>query len=234
MKTKLKVPSTVASAKPPKKQPAPPAKKAAPAKKTSSKGLTVAGQAIPGDVVQEWKDGGRMSELASKHGVKRGALKRAIIKAVGGKVAFKKLRDDGAGGQMELFGGKRAEGGAKTWDDSKAIVTRYTDKDNKKWKGGSVQVPSGHSYESRPTITSPKGVTYILAQANERADMVYHGRHASSLGPLRFKLYEQSSAKKKLEGMKEAIAAGVKKHQAKRAAKRAAKLMRKKTKKGAK
>jgi hypothetical protein len=213
----LKVPPTIAKAKQPKKG-------ATVVTPVVDGALIVAGKTINAMALDEWKSGKQgMAALANKYGVKRGALKRAIVKAVGGKAKFKAMRDQGAGGTAEPFGGKR--GVRVPVEVSDAKVPTVTRKQTKGWTSRSAMIGGVPT----TVIIDANKVEYVPAMTNERADLIYRAEkcrpacdNPSCKGAtLRLRRLETSGVVKKAKRKATLVAKGAKAHAVKRAAKRA-------------
>lgn len=202
-----------------------------------------------------WKSGESLTTLfreAAANGFagKKGKFRRAIQAEAGGKEKFKQLRDDGAGGKAEPFGGKRAAPGPKLDDSKVKVITpkgprlkgwhfrllRESKKIKVKLDGeiheGIVSAPKEMIY------ISPSGNEYVKATDAERADLIiqYLAKHGSPLGDcrIRFKKFESSRVAKQLDQHEKDLERGEAALKRIRKEKRAKKLARKNAKKGGK
>lgn len=160
-------------------------------KKTPEKPITNKKDLV---IVEEWKGGERISDLAEKYGIKRSRLRRLIQKAVGGKDAFRSLREKGAGGTTEPFGGKRG-GGYVAPDDSKVKVIHEA-KTSKGWRSEVMYVPAGPSLKSVSKFINPKGVEYVEASGAEPADLIFQSK-IPGVPPVRLRKLEGSRVAKR-------------------------------------
>lgn len=148
----------------------------------------------PQEAFAKWKDGAHLAELAAELGWRRSKLRKEITRAVGGKDVYRKLRADGAGGQMELFGGRRASATYAPPDDSRVpVIHRALLK--KGWKLDRV-FPAGLTVDVH---VSPEGKRYIEAKPTEKADLIYDSSRVKGLAPMRLRLFEGSSLAKKVK-----------------------------------
>jgi hypothetical protein len=161
------------------------------------------------DAFASWKAGAQISTLAGTIGVKRSKLRRNFIALAGGKPAFKSLRESGAGGSAEPFGGKRATGGrivgtiATAHDDSRVPRTDHMRASEgwsvrRVWKPVAVEIKEVGRITSRELVAtvhiSPDGDEYVKARASEPADLIYESSEFTG----RFRRYEESKLGKKL------------------------------------
>lgn len=199
-------------------------------KRTTGQQAVKAGQAPKAilDAFGAWQGGAHISDLSSKTGVKRSKLRRLLIGLAGGKEAFKKMRADGAGGQVELFGGKRAQPGARIGiDDAKVPVIKHC----KLSAGWQFRLERTANPGNIPIHTSPDGIEYVTAKSTERADLIVdHSKRG--LSNTRLRKLETSPKIKAVKREAKLIAKGEAKHQAKRAAKRHARKMKRKGPRG--
>lgn len=168
-------------------------------------------------LVDAWENGARICDLEAKHGIKRSRIRRMIQKAVGGKDAFRAMRKTSAGGQTELFGGKRATGFTPPDDSKVKRVTRAPIR--KGWRSEVIYVPAGPSVRPDSVFISPKGRRYVRASANEKADLIYDNG-AKGIPPLRLKLQEGSAIERKRKRRSTQVKQGEEALKARRARKR--------------
>lgn len=159
---------------------------------------------------ESWKKGEQISTLAASPElkVKRSKLRRLFIQLAGGKPAFKALREQGAGGSVEPFGGKRASGRvvgsiAPAHDDSKVQTISSMKASEgwsvrRVWKATTVDIDKVGRVPTRELIAtvhvSPDGDEYVEARASEPADLIY----VASDFTRRLRRYEESKLGKKI------------------------------------
>lgn len=160
-------------------------------------------------IVEDWKRGSSIAELARTTGLSRSNLRRTITKAVGGKHAFAQLRQAGAGGSTKRDQkARRLTGGPDNVSiDPPDIPVIHSAKLSDGWKSRMITI----ARQSRSVHIDPDGVEYIVARANERADLIYrfdkNHKHAG-LPDVRLRRYDTSrlaKRKKKQDSLKEAL-----------------------------
>lgn len=159
------------------------------------------------DAFASWKGGEQISVLASKIGVKRSKLRRHFIQLAGGKPAFKSLRETGAGGSAEPFGGKRATGRvvgaiAPTIDDSKVPRIKQAPT-SEGWTWRRLR-PHGDDL----IFISPDGVEYVRALPSQTADLIHDGTLQHGLNAIRLRKLDVSKVAKKERKQEKTIERG--------------------------
>lgn len=187
------------------------------------------------DAFQEWKDGAALAPLAIKLGFTLYQnLRHHFIKLAGGKEAFYKLREGGAGGKDNRavgVPGQRPVAAIAAQDDSKVPIIKSC-KRSDGWKSRDVFAPTvvhvegvGNvdARERQYTIhTAPDGTEYVNAKAREKADLRVENLWMNPNVPTytRLRKFATSSVVKAAEDALTAAARGA---EAKEAKKQAAK-----------
>src|SRR5690606_20712117 len=115
------------------------------------------------EYVERWIRGESIAALSCEMGVKRPKLRRAIMKAVGGKDRYRELRSQRAGGSSKLIP-RRRESEGPLIDDSDVPVIPHA----RGWKSRIVYV----NRYSTSVFIDPNGVEYVRARPNEKADLI--------------------------------------------------------------
>lgn len=162
-------------------------------------------QLIVPDVAAQWKAGTTIGALAAEFRKTyanltlkqcRAQVRKAITAAVGGKEQFRTLRAQGAGGTRAAFGGQRARR-SRSGDGTPTRAARLDDasvptitscKKSDGWT--SRHHPANYDVYIH---TSPDGIDYVRASAQERADLLVQPVDRS-LGTIRLKRFEESAA----------------------------------------
>lgn len=185
-------------------------------------------------IVARWKAGDSLATLSTDlqvDGWTRSKLRRHITQKVGGKEAFRKLRDEGAGGSTALFGGKKGRP-TRTAEvrldedknverisharkiDGWGMETIYVDVGGPALKDADVYLP----LVPQCIHISPEGVEYVVAKTIEKADLIVE---VEGLPPVRLKKLAESSVGRKVNQAAALRARGEKAQERKRAKKRA-------------
>lgn len=181
---------------------------------------------IATDIIERWKSGEALNDLAEVAGLKRSRFRRELTKAVGGKEKYQELRAAGAGGSAKAVGRPSSNGAsAPTVDDSKVkriSKTRLEDG----WKSHVIYVDK----VSVSVFTSPKGNEYVIAKGNEKADLIFQpkGERGKGMDPVRLKKLATSSVGRKAAREQKLIEQGAKSEEARKQEKRAKRQMKKK------
>jgi hypothetical protein len=164
---------------------------------------------------EAWKGGKQISVIAGEVGVKRSKLRRNFIQIAGDKAEFQKLRQAGAGGSVEPFGGKRATGGrvvgSISVDDSKVprIASAKASEGwsvRRVWRPRLVEIKEGREVlgttEARELVAevhiAPTGEEYVDALPSEPADLIYTRTEPFAM-TRRFRLYSESKLAKRID-----------------------------------
>lgn len=139
---------------------------------------------------ERWKNGEQLFALAAESGFKRSKLRRIFQQLAGGKESFRALRNSGAGGSVEPFGGKRAgprTAEVRAQDDSKVPTI------------GQALKADGWTFEvdhrgavSRMVHIDPTGAQYVQAGMAEKADLIFRSLKFPDLPPMRLRRVETS------------------------------------------
>ena len=167
--------------------------------------------------IERWKSGTPASELAAEAGVSRAQMRKSIAGALGGKAPYQAARASGAGGRIELFGGGVTKPRvAIVINDAKLPVITS----GRGWK---IERVGKQQFE---VFTSPKGVEYVWAHPNERADLIYKSK-TPGLPLARLRRADDSSAMKRARKEQKLLKRGEAALEKTRATKRAAKVAKK-------
>lgn len=200
---------------------------------------------IPSKLIEDFKAGMSVADIARALEQPRRQVRRALVKAVGGKSKYAALREKGAG-----FGAtvSKKEKKGKDRIPMDRRIKKMVDKDVKNgakvisgtpyakgWKGKTLWLYVGgprlkgvdryEPYISDTLIISPKGNEYVMAQDNERADLIVISKKKihRGIGPIRLKKFEGSVIGRmavKTEKFDEHIEASQNRQKAKRRKKR--------------
>lgn len=175
-----------------------------------------------GALFERWKNGEQLFALASESELKRSKLRRIFQTLAGGKESFRALRNSGAGGSVEPFGGKRA--GPRTTESREADDSKVpTIKQALKADGWTWEIDHRGAV-SRMIHIDPTGAQYVQAGMAEKADLIYQSSIPGIL-PLRLRRVEKSKVvaktKKEVEQIERGEANLDRKAERKRAAKQA-------------
>jgi hypothetical protein len=171
----------------------PKSKKPAPTKKPTPSAPAAKAENPYTEAFRRWsEEKAQISVLASEMSIKRSKLRRVLIAMAGGKDGFRKLRNEGAGGSAEPFGGKRAVGRTRETiaaDDSK--VLRLGRGERTGWTHEWTTTPTGKA----PVPIDPEGRRYVKCGPTERADVIFV--IGDSIPDARYRLQAGSSQAKK-------------------------------------
>lgn len=219
--------------KPAKRQPKPakaePKVKTAPpaAKATSSSRAGKADDPRIATAFASWQAGAQISTLATETGVKRSKLRRLFIALAGGKPKFQALRETGAGGSVEPFGGKRAvrQAGVSvvaSIDDSKVPrIMRAPTSEGWTWR-------RLRPHSDDLVFVSPEGVEFVRALPSQEAHLVYDGTRQHGLASIRLRKLDGSKIAKRERKEQKTLERGEAAIERTRTRKRKAKLARRK------
>lgn len=160
-------------------------------------------------LTEAWLGGTPIKDLVAEFGKTRSQIRRHLTEAVGGREKFRALRAQGAGGQTELFGGKRAASGSSLPDDAKVkrIYGTPLKKEGRprgwkvEWHAPFTRTERGDlrdALDKRDVYISPTGERYVEAGSTERADLIVdHNKKVPGLGITRLRLESTSGAAKR-------------------------------------
>lgn len=136
------------------------------------------------EIAERWKAGASIRDLVAEFKITRSQCRKIITAAVGGKDAFRQLREQGAGGSVRAFGEKNGRSPIPRADDTnvKRLTSRgWTSRRLREARRVRLkEIPSINvgAYDGPvmvPTATifiSPKGREYVACSANEKADVI--------------------------------------------------------------
>lgn len=179
---------------------------------------------------ERWKSGEALAKIAKEMESRRRPIKLAFIELAGGKDAFAKLREQGAGGRA--FGGKRG-GGARTKeqraiDDSnvKLVMSSPRWQVERNWEPAIIPITVNGErktmmwQQSKMTVyVSPSGNRYVQAGMNEKADLILNSKKHKGLPALRLRKLENSAKAKKVKQEDTLVKRGLKAQEVKKKAK---------------
>lgn len=157
-------------------------------------------KAVLDDLVQRWKDGGRIpglkQHMTEKLGreVSAGTTRFWIIKHLGGNRAYLEaaaVRDE-AHPRPKLMPPRRNGGGAVAVIDDSNVPVVTAMLLSKGWKLESLTV----AHYRHDVFVSPEGVKYVVAKGNEKAELIGKPK-TGGLAPLRLRRLEQSAIERR-------------------------------------
>ena len=155
------------------------------------------------EALERWKRGTPLAVLAKELGMRKSALRRQFVKAVGGKEQYRELRKGGAGGSSTPPPPRALE--APPIDDS-----------------GVPAIPNARGWKSRiayvnrysiSVFIDPNGVEYVQARPNEKADLIVDFDQdekwgTCKLGKVRLRRLDRSSVSRRLKKERKSLERG--------------------------
>jgi hypothetical protein len=134
-------------------------------------------------LVNAWREGATIKDLVVQHGLKRSAIRRIITVGVGGREAFRQLREGGAGGKAASPIGRKGAAPPSVSDDGVRRVS------SSRWRSRNHREPRVVDLKAIPNLNigayrgpvmarictvfiAPSGREYVHAQPNEKADLI--------------------------------------------------------------